>query len=772
MTAITLRQSSALNLELAGSIGTFKVSSSDSKFKTLEVKYFLTHVGIDFESGSHSGILSHIAPVRELFEPGTLEFDEIMQRDLDDARVSSELIPYLLDPGSRDLVKLFPPIIVVVLPTKGNENKPADKYPEVRNPEPIAEGDDKYKTMRIISGKTGQEVFEFSQPLSLEGSPLDHDLARLKLNTQRTRLVIVDGQHRAMALLALYRNLNQEWNDLRRSPFRSYYEEWTPNYIQQFKLDKLSMPVMFCIFPELDENYSEDYDLKKASRAIFLALNKNAKKVSDSRNRLLDDNDLVALFLRKTLSTIKSKDIRSPHPLKIFNVELDQTHDKMRIDSPIAITGVNHIYYMIEHILLNKPVQDVNGIRPRKGRFSARLDLEDTNAMTRLNGRNILGSVEADRTRRDNFTTNTGIELSNEFFRSYGSLIVSVLERFKPFAVHCASTLWLEGHVKSTNSQNAPILFDGQGIYNVFNRHRDNLKTKHKNNAFGPNAAQIEQIISNLDAQAKTIDNNINDLAIHRASEFITNVKNKTEFIDNTGKVSPKLIRFIDDLYSNIFTTVAFQSALIITFISSIEECFGIDAWHVHKKMIDEEFEKYLEDISNFFTPKSVSQFKNIANVFAGSVEGDTSDWKITKTNYTFRSIVHTEEMQPDQWPKYKYLLLELWIPDNSDLKNSIDKQLVICRKQVFKSLIDRKRDEWLVENQKHEDSMTAEDHQKVQKTAEILYEKLLKNLSRKEIIGQFFSELLDSNNLIDDQYLTTETNEESWDSLTSGDNT
>jgi hypothetical protein len=770
MSGITLKQSSALNLELAGSIGTFKVSSSDSKFKTLEVKYFLTHVGIDFESGSHSGILSHIAPVRELFEPGTLEFDEIMQRDLDDARVSSELIPYLLDPGSRDLVKLFPPIIVVVLPTKANENKPADKYPLVRTPEPIAEGEDAYRTMRIISGKIGQEVFEFSQPLSSEGVPLDHDLARLKLNTQRTRLVIVDGQHRAMALLALYRNLNQEWTDLRRSPFRSYYEEWTPNYIQQFKLDKLSMPVMFCIFPELDETYSEDYDLKKASRAIFLALNKNAKKVSDSRNRLLDDNDLVALFLRKTLSTIKAKDIRSPHPLKIFNVELDQTHDKMRIDSPIAITGVNHIYYMIEHILLNKPVQDVNGIRPRKGRFSTRLDLEDTNAMSRLNGRNLLGSVEADKTRRDNFTTDTGIKLSEEFFKFYGSLIVNVLEQFKPFAVHCASTLWLEGHVKSTNSQNAPILFDGQGIYNVFNRHRDNLKTKHKNNAFGSNAAQIEQIILNLDAQAKTIDNNINELAIHRANEFISSIKAKSELLDSTGKISSKVIRFIDDLYGNIFTTVAFQSALIITFISSIEECFGIDAWNLRKDIIDVEFQKYLSDISNFFTPKSVVQFKNISDVFAGSVEGDATDWKITKTNYTFRSIVHSEEMQPDQWPKYKYLLLELWTPDSSELKESVDKQLVVCRKQVFKSLIDKKRDEWLIDNQKHEDSMTAKDHQKVQKTAEVLYEKLLKNLSRKEINNQYFSELLDSNTLLDDQYSTTEISEERWDSLSPDD--
>ena len=48
--------------------------------------------------------------MREVFEYETLDFDEIMQRDIDDARVSAELIPYLLDEKSVDLIKLFPPI--------------------------------------------------------------------------------------------------------------------------------------------------------------------------------------------------------------------------------------------------------------------------------------------------------------------------------------------------------------------------------------------------------------------------------------------------------------------------------------------------------------------------------------------------------------------------------------------------------------------------------------------------------------------------------------
>jgi hypothetical protein len=641
-TPFMLNTASALGPEIAGSIGTFKVSSSEGTSKTLEVKYFLTHVGLDFASGNSSGMLSHLAPVRELFEPGTLEFDEIMQRDLDDARVSSELIPYLLDPGTRDLVKLFPPIIVVILPTKGNENKPGDLYPKIHIPEDEAVQGANYKIRKLISGQAGQEVFQLSQPVTELGAN-DHDLARLRYNPQRTKLVIVDGQHRAMALLALYRNLRDEWSDSRRSPYKSYYSEWSKEYINQFKLDNLSIPVMLCVFPELDENFKGDYDLKKASRAIFLALNKNAKKVSESRNKLLDDNDLVALFLRKTLSLIKSKHTRSNYPLQIYNVELDQSHDKMKIDNPVAITGVNHVYYMIEHILLNKLAQDVNGVKPRSGKFFKRKDLEDSNAMSRLNGRNKLGSDEADATRRDSFSTSTGEILAEQFKQRFGWIIVDLLDRFEPFKAHSESTLWLEQHLNINNRANYSILFDGQGIFNVFNAHRDNLKSKSKNNVYGSDPAKINAIINQLDAQAKSIELNIEELSNKRAEFFIKKAYNKNEFYDADKHLSPRIVQFIDTLFGNIFTTVAFQSALVITFISSIEQTFGLDSWNTNEGIVKTEFENYLNQISRFFSPESVSDLKKISDVFVGHVDGGAFEWKIIKTNFTFRSIVHPD---------------------------------------------------------------------------------------------------------------------------------
>src|SRR5690606_23953232 len=129
--SLNLSVTSALNLTLEGSTGSFSVGRDAGSNQTVEVKYFLTHVGLNLMSGSNEELLRHLAPVREVFPSRDLDFNELMQRDIDDARVSSELVPYLLDRKSRDLVKLFPPIVVVVMPVEANANRPAPRYAKV-----------------------------------------------------------------------------------------------------------------------------------------------------------------------------------------------------------------------------------------------------------------------------------------------------------------------------------------------------------------------------------------------------------------------------------------------------------------------------------------------------------------------------------------------------------------------------------------------------------------------------------------------------------------
>ena len=73
-----LKKESALNLTLEGSIGSFNVGTGREGQNSIEVRYFLTHVGLDFSEGHNAALLSNLAPVREIFDLNKLDFDQLM----------------------------------------------------------------------------------------------------------------------------------------------------------------------------------------------------------------------------------------------------------------------------------------------------------------------------------------------------------------------------------------------------------------------------------------------------------------------------------------------------------------------------------------------------------------------------------------------------------------------------------------------------------------------------------------------------------------------
>ncbi|MDF1659102.1 MAG: DNA sulfur modification protein DndB [Verrucomicrobiales bacterium] len=721
--SLKLRKESALNLTLKGSCGNFNVGAGRDDQKTLPVKFFLTHVSLDFESGFDEALLNALSPVREIFDFETLDFNEIMQRDIDDARVSSELVPYLLDEKSRDLIKLFPPIIVTVLPVKEGENRPANYYPAV-SIEPEEIDGQAYEITR--SGEVSKEVFEFRQPKTGDET-LSHDLVRFCINTHKSRLIIVDGQHRAMALLALYRNLRDKWSDEKRAPFKDYYAEWTPNFIQKFNLKEINLPVMLCTFPSLDENYKGDFDLKKASRSIFLTLNKTARSVSTSRNRLLDDHDLLALFLRRCLSVIKSRDARSPRSMRIFNVELDQLGDKAKLTSDVAVTGVNHIYYILEHLLLDSG--DVIGCKPRGGKFYKRSTLDD--CLDRLQGRDVLGAEIAEKIRRDNFTSDSAEKLGGIFDKEYGASVLKCYEGFELFECNNKAALWLESDIASNKDrQLRPILFEGQGIGRVFETHRTNLKQRLQEGAFTTDVPKVEATVASLDATAKRIAEAIESFKEKRTENCLSAVSNKADLRGDNGKTLPEVISWYNEFFDNVVTTVAFQAGMICGFWGEIERANASrdkeGKGKISSLLI---LEDYLDQLNSWFIPKSAAHFKRLVRVFRGDLKGAVAEWEIIESNRTFRSVVYRGEMQPDQWPKYKYLFLEIWEPKDETVAAMVNSELKVCRAQIFRSLYDSKKDQFCRDNLKPEEDLTVDELRKVFKDTYDSYSALLKNI-------------------------------------------
>ncbi|MCU9840542.1 hypothetical protein OEZ49_22605 [Ruegeria sp. WL0004] len=268
---------------------------------------------------------------------------------------------------------------------------------------------------------------------------------------------------------------------------------------------------------------------------------------------------------------IKQKDNRSPHSLRIFNVELDQFEDRMKITTPIALTGVNHVYYIIEHLMLNDRDSDVSVARPRVGKFYKRQDLDTYGLMQRLDGRNLLGAEMADNTRRKSFSVKAANTLATSFEERYGRYVVSTFERFKPFEVHSRAVLALETRLDTNEDRKLrPILFEGQGISRVFEAHRESLKQRLDNNEFETDVPKIEELKRNLDATASRMEVAIDGFRQERVELYLKDLTDKGK-LKLDGEYHPNVIRLLNYLYENIFTTVAFQTALVCTFFGELE---------------------------------------------------------------------------------------------------------------------------------------------------------------------------------------------------------
>lgn len=686
---------SALDLTLEGTVGSFKVGKLDSTTRSLEVRYILTHVSLDPTAIEDQKLLERLSPVREVFDLKQLDFDEIMQRDIDDARVSLELIPYLLDEENRGLIKLYPPIVAVVLPLEPMSRQPAKLYPATSNTTSKEGLQPGYEHTVLTSGTLGQEVFQFQQVVSAH-KLFKADGAKLKISTQNTALAIVDGQHRAMALLALYRNLKGGWNEAQRQAYKHYYEVWPDSLIRKYDTKGIQLPVMLCTFPDLDTSYQGDFDVIRAARRIFLTLNKNARKVSDSRNKLLDDQDMASECLRETLSLIKDANTRSQTPLRIFNVELDQEGDRQTISNPFAITGVSHLYYICERILFWS--DRVSGLTPKGMRVAARRNTYT--AFHRLKLNDTLSQSERETTRRDNYADKIARAVEGAWRATFGPVIVRLLGEVHPLSVHQKASLEIHAELERAVSEGAlrAVLFDGQGTAKVLERFEAQLNENIKDDSTNwgtPEIKAAKKTIEDLNGRREEI---ARQLRSNRAKLYFEGFKGglKSQLRTDDGLIVKPFEDFAKKIVEDVFSTVAFQTALVYTLVDMAEAC--------DQPLSDELIDEYIKGINQFFAPTSDAGLRKLIGAMAGSiVEG--AQLEIASNNTTFRDIVYTGEMQPDEWPKYRYLILEIWKTNIKEIKDRIKDELQHLRAEIMEKVNEAEIRKFLMESGKLEAS-------------------------------------------------------------------
>jgi hypothetical protein len=678
-----ISKASALDLTIKGSMGEFAVGAADSSQQSVRVRYLQTYVSLATGGDHQEKLLKMLAPVREIFDTKELDFEQIMQRDIHDGRVSTELIPYLFEAGSSGLVKLFPPIIVVVLPTN-SDGLPDSYYPPVEEiTEPDSDDSDTEWDV-VRSGAVGSEVFEFRQA-RVGGQLWDHDYATLKINTDRSALVIVDGQHRAMALIALYRNL-KGWPDKAKS-VEPYYKLWSPSVIKSFQLDSVKLPVMFCVFPQLDGKDEQQLKVYSACRSVFLALNKNARKVTDARNYLLDDRDIVSAMMRSVLTRIKnSSETTSKSFVRLWNIELDADEDRSVISSAAAISGVMHLYHLIQHLMLGTtPGISLSASRQH---LSNRSKLDSCFRRLQLTDQ-LTKAVQQD-SRRDSCSAETTQQIVGAFDLLFGRHLVKGLSDFAPYSANNRAALALNERLSTgpTAEFYRSILFEGQGLHRVFGEFVDGFAREVR----GFEAAshtELDVLRKEFQDRALNLKKVVSELHRDRIELFL-------EHLPAPLRSSDAVVKELREVFSNNFTTAAFQSALFITFFAAVDELneerrMPPNVEHpLTPDEIANEFDAYLASVNKFFTPRTKEGLFNLLRVFAGRVINEESV-TIEKWNYTFRSILIPGELKPDEWAKFRVLFLELWKPNHPMLLKLVHSTRESLRKQVLDRYVTRR---------------------------------------------------------------------------------
>ncbi|MDE0496319.1 MAG: hypothetical protein OXH86_03105 [Acidimicrobiaceae bacterium] len=454
-----------------------RVEGTWGEFETLSgrVSYIMTNArlgrtGTDWEHR----LTRKLRPVREVLDIADMDFGQLLQRDLDDYRVANELVPYLLSRATTG-PSFFPPILALLLPFE--DPTTPGSFPDLSSESVEFDGAMRFREQRFGS------AFRFQRLWDPEADALSSlRYGRLGWNDEHAKVVVLDGQHRAMALLAIDRTMNGGWDDAGRGArYRHFYEDRIKAEIGTNTDDALRnvhVPVTVCWFPDLVGSGTSPH---VAARALFVDVNRNARAPSIDRVVLLSDDDLLNIFVRSLLNDLRGTETNPP----LAAVEYD--NPTQRTGPPTkwsAISSLQAFVQMVERILFSgeKFVDNVN--LPVRGR--PRELTKDTFLREQLDVRTLFAaSIETNRgpfsreeLSRSNFPREAVAPLTERFLEGWGRGLLHLLGNLLPYQAHTSALLslaeqWRPADESAVDALAREAVYEGVGMYWVLlNSHR------------------------------------------------------------------------------------------------------------------------------------------------------------------------------------------------------------------------------------------------------------------------------------------------------------
>lgn len=322
---------------LYGSIHSYEIPGSN-----FLIRYFQSAIRPQDPHGQK--YVENVRPVREILDPSNIkEMDQIIQRELDDQRIVSQLVPYILNINKNDNSKhdpfgisFFPSILGVLMP----KNFLIEKTGGYSYPYPLK--NDEITT--YLSKTESKRLWEIKQYKSPSGATTP--LCLLKVNFQETDAVVIDGQHRINAFRAALGEMKKQPNPVIREIYKNV------DTIQSKEFD-LSIPVTFLWFESKDSDL--EVEPQFISRKLFIDVNNSAKPIGKSRKILLDDSQIdhitVGLFYSEFARTSNFRHSE----MSLVHLGYDCPHDlRAKTNLPFTlITTPDRLRACFTYFLLN-----------------------------------------------------------------------------------------------------------------------------------------------------------------------------------------------------------------------------------------------------------------------------------------------------------------------------------------------------------------------------------------------------------------------------------
>lgn len=407
-------------------------------------------------------LTQHLAPVREVIQAEDLDFNQLLQRDLDDHRVAVSLVPYLLNPSSNGPA-FFPPIVALALPFK---NQDPSAFPSLDDATIVEDSNGRWEQQ-----DAGQHL-RVRRLLGAGSAPHPAGLGQLWWNNEFCRIVVIDGQHRAMALLAIDRTLRKQWQGSSGARYRYFYENRIRELHKNLKNDELNrieVPVTVLWFPDL---FGPNEDPHRAARKLFIDVNKEARTPSESRLILLSDGELLNILTRTSLTQLRNQ--KSNEFLPLYCIEYDNPDTKTTQSARwSALTNIHILKQMINRLVFGPP-KYINRVDVLIGKKEPE---QERNAFMRqqldvdqLFPPSLPGDEPFDRNKLGNlsFPESAISKLTEAYEKTWGSALLYLLSETLPYKAHADALTdlknkWSQDDAITNLAYDA--LFSGVGMY-------------------------------------------------------------------------------------------------------------------------------------------------------------------------------------------------------------------------------------------------------------------------------------------------------------------